>query len=87
MWEVHRRFLLRQLRDFGFGKRNMEELIMEEVKETIDRLKSFPEGLVEDIKGIFQIAVVNSLWMIVGNRRFKHDDPKIHKMINDGNRC
>lgn len=31
LWEVHRRFLLRQLRDFGFGKSSMESLIMDEV--------------------------------------------------------
>lgn len=86
MWEVHRRFLLRQLRDFGFGKRSMEELIMEEVKETVDRLRGFQDGVVKDPKGVFQIAVVNSLWMIVGNKRFHHDDPEIHDMINEGNK-
>lgn len=29
LWEQHRRFLLRQLRDFGFGKSSMEALIMD----------------------------------------------------------
>ncbi|OXA46238.1 Cytochrome P450 2B19 [Folsomia candida] len=35
-WEELRRFTIRQLRDFGFGKSTMEALIMDELKELLD---------------------------------------------------
>lgn len=83
MWEVHRRFLLRQLRDFGFGKSSMEQLVLEEVKETIDRFKAVKGKTISNTKQIFQIAVINSLWTIVSSERFDHDDPKLTQMLAD----
>ncbi|CAL8126612.1 unnamed protein product [Orchesella dallaii] len=83
LWEVHRRFLLRQLRDFGFGKSTMEQLILEEVNETIAQLKSYGEKPISTVKEIFQVSVINSLWTIVANERFKHDDPRLLTMMAD----
>jgi hypothetical protein len=37
-WKVQRRFCLRNLRDFGFGKASMEALIMDEVKQLGDSM-------------------------------------------------
>lgn len=66
LWEVHRRFALRQLRDFGFGKNTMEALIMDEVHEMAETLKRKGGKPVGEIKEKFSLAVVNSLWTIVG---------------------
>jgi hypothetical protein len=37
-WVEQRRFTLRNLRDFGFGKQSMEGFIMEEVEDTIKQV-------------------------------------------------
>lgn len=66
LWEVHRRFALRQLRDFGFGKNTMEALIMDEVHEMTEVLTRQRGKPVGEIKEKFSLAVVNSLWTIVG---------------------
>lgn len=69
LWEVHRRFTLRNLRDFGFGKRNMEGLIMDEVHDLCKVLKSTNGRPVGGIKRKFALAVVNSLWTVVAGNR------------------
>lgn len=38
-WQEQRRFALRQLKDFGFGKLGMEHLILEEVEKSIEMIK------------------------------------------------
>jgi methyl farnesoate epoxidase/farnesoate epoxidase len=38
-WVEQRRFTLRHLRDFGFGKSNMETSIFEEIEEVINELR------------------------------------------------
>ena len=38
-WVEQRRFALRQLRDLGFGKSSMEDMINEEVGKLIDLLE------------------------------------------------
>ena len=40
-WTEQRRFTLRALRDFGFGKASMEDTIMDEVEKLCDQLKPF----------------------------------------------
>ncbi len=45
LWEVHRRFLLRQLRDFGFGKSTMEQLVLD-----ADKRKKLGENAYENIE-------------------------------------
>lgn len=62
LWEVHRRFLLRQLRDFGFGKAAMQDLIMEELDEVSKRFRAAEGKPISHIKATLTIAVVNSLW-------------------------
>jgi hypothetical protein len=45
-WVEQRRFTLRSLRDFGFGKHSMEGFIMEEVEDTIKEMEQ---------KGVLQV--------------------------------
>ena len=38
-WREHRRFLLRNLRDFGFGKNEMEDAILDEIEKLSSELQ------------------------------------------------
>ena len=77
VWKERRRFALRHLRDFGFGKSLMETLVQDEVKELIQELKQKmeekPEGI--DLSHTFNISVLNSLWMIITGKRLKLNNP------------
>ena len=39
-WKEQRRFALRHLKDFGFGRSSMEEIILEEFNELAEMLKT-----------------------------------------------
>ncbi|CAL8110137.1 unnamed protein product [Orchesella dallaii] len=79
-WQEQRRFALRHLRDFGFGKRSMENLVMDEVTELI---KGFRRDSKKPIstQTRFNVAVLNSLWSIVAGERYSHDDPILQEII------
>lgn len=80
-WHEQRRFVLRHLRDFGFGKQPMEELIQHEVTELVSRFRNVLNRPVE-LSQSFNVAVLNSLWAMVAGKRMAHDDPKILQLVN-----
>lgn len=82
-WEVHRRFLLRQLRDFGFGKSSMQALISDEVAELIQSFKKKEGTPIGELRRTLRLAVVNSLWRIITSKRFDQDDPALKKLSMD----
>jgi len=79
-WAEQRRFALRHLRDFGFGKSSMEEIVMGEVREICDWLKR-AEGNPVSLGHRFSLATYNSLWRILTGERFDHDDAKLHEIL------
>ena len=42
-WTEQRRFLLKNLKDFGFGRASMESMIQDEMAKLCSKLASFPE--------------------------------------------
>ncbi len=80
VWEQQRRFVLRQLRDFGFGKTSMESVMMEEITELNERLAAFKGKPVGDIKNELSLALINSLWTIIAGTRHSQNDPKLRSL-------
>ncbi len=80
-WVEQRRYVLHKLRDLGFGKRTMENLISAEVQELSKEWeKSSGEPI--DIRRDLNLAMVNSLWTIVTNERLEYDDAKMLKLVS-----
>lgn len=75
-----RRFVLKTLRDFGFGKKSLESLIHNEVKELVTTLLQL-HGKPFEPEDAFNLSVVNSLWTIITGRRFKNDDKKFRYIV------
>lgn len=82
-WEVHRRFFLRQLRDFGFGKSSMENLILEEVDIVVEKYRKMCGQPVTGMRDSLRLALVNSIWQILSSQRFDHDDPELLKLSDN----
>ena len=63
-----RRFIHRTLKDFGFGKASLENILLEEADQIVEHFnglcgKPVQPGL------IFNVGVLNILWKIVADKR------------------
>jgi hypothetical protein len=63
----------------------MENLILEEVKEYMEFLKVH-ENTPVSLQRQFSLAVLNSLWMILTSKRYKHDDPRLVEIFNQNSK-
>ncbi|XP_030343676.1 arachidonate 5-lipoxygenase isoform X4 [Strigops habroptila] len=80
-WKQLRRFALTTLRDFGMGKRSIEERIQEEAHFLVERIRNTHEEPFNP--GIFLIhAVSNIICSIVFGDRFDYEDKKFLTLIN-----
>ena len=80
-WTEQRRFTLRTLRDFGFGKQGMEDVILEEVqlfKGLIDKYNGEPF----DFKNQFNLPILNALWRVTSGERFEYDNQKFKSIVD-----
>jgi hypothetical protein len=70
-WKEQRRFALKHLRDFGFGKGSMEEIIREEFTQLSDKLSTC-NGKEIDSDQLFNLSVINVLWGMVAGKRYNY---------------
>lgn len=83
-WNEQRRFALRQLRDFGFGKSSMEEGLLEEARKLVEEFKK-QDGKAVDLDATMNISVINALWLILMGETMELDDPKLLKLVSEIN--
>ncbi|KAE8605400.1 hypothetical protein XENTR_v10015109 [Xenopus tropicalis] len=84
-WKVMRRFTLSTLRDFGMGRRTIEDRINEECDFLVEQFKSF-KGKPFDNTMIMNAAVANIIVSIVLGHRFDYQDPiflRLMSLINE----
>ena len=69
-WINQRRYALKMLKDFGFGKSAMEDSILFEAEEMIESLENMGKNG-QDIKlsSDFNVPIINNLWQIVHGTR------------------
>ena len=72
-WTEQRRFTLKTLKEFGFGKSGMEEIISEELNEFIPFLleESKNNGSIL-VMNLFNISILNIIWRIVNGSRYNY---------------
>ncbi|TWW70017.1 Cytochrome P450 2K1 [Takifugu flavidus] len=83
-WKEMRRFALSTLRDFGMGKRMIEDKIAEECNYLIQKFKDH-EGRAFDTSRLANYATSNIISSIVYGSRFDYDDPRFINMVNRAN--
>ncbi|KAG7161543.1 cytochrome P450 2C31-like [Homarus americanus] len=81
MWQEQRRFLLRHLRDLGFGKTSLEPIIQDEVTELMKYIEQQKDQPIS-MKRLFNRSVVNSLWGLVMGKRYPYGHEKLNALLN-----
>ena len=80
-WKEQRRFVLKCLRDYGFGKKS-EENIQEEAKSLVNHIFETNDSQQDFyIKDIFNISVVNVIWKMVANETFALDSKEGKRFV------
>ena len=78
-WSTQRRFSLKTLKDFGFGRKSIEESIHFEVDEMVDSTFSQTGDIL--LRNDFNIPIINILWQMVANKRFSAANPEDVELI------
>lgn len=79
-WKVMRRFTLSTLRDYGMGKKGIENKITEECECLMQKFRSY-EGKPFDNQVTINAAVANIIVSILLDHRYDYDDPTILKLM------
>jgi len=75
-WQQQRRFTLKTLRDFGFGKKGMEEMIFEEINHFKLHIETKMKKPI-DFGTNLNLPIINALWRITVGEKFDYNDPKL----------
>jgi len=83
-WRELRRFMLKSLRDLGYGKSASEDAVLHEAQLIIDNIKKKideNDGVVK-LGNIFNCAALNVVWNLIAATKFEYDDPNMAKLVD-----
>ncbi|XP_052132829.1 methyl farnesoate epoxidase [Frankliniella occidentalis] len=89
-WLEQRKFVIRHLREFGFGRRGMAGMVQDEAGELVrafeEKLRASPEGAIAPMHDAFGLYVLNTLWTMLASIRYTPEDTELvtlQALLND----
>ncbi|KAF8792511.1 Cytochrome P450 2U1 like protein [Argiope bruennichi] len=73
-WKEQRRFSLQILKDLGFGKSNLEDMMKEEIRDLLDHLAKY-NGEPMQLRPVLSPSMSNNIASLMYGKRLKYDDP------------
>lgn len=83
-WKEQRRFTQRHLKDLGFGKTSMENIIHQEVEVVLHELKQEAGPNCENpvcMDSLIKVAKLNVLWHIMSGQKYDHNYTPLRKLL------
>ncbi|KAJ8738044.1 hypothetical protein PYW08_000639 [Mythimna loreyi] len=82
LWKEQRRFLLRHLKEFGFGRRGMEDIARLEASHMVHDVfeivgQNGGKSAVIQMHNFFNVYILNTLWTMMAGIRYKPCDPQM----------
>ena len=81
-WREQRRFLLRNLRDFGFGKSEMEDAMLDEIEKLAFEFQK-DIGKPKPLDNKLNLAIANTLWSLLAGETLPFNDPTLMKVVDN----
>uniref|UniRef100_A0A182YQN3 Uncharacterized protein n=1 Tax=Anopheles stephensi TaxID=30069 RepID=A0A182YQN3_ANOST len=77
-WQEQRRFIVRHLKEFGFARKGMTEIIQNEaaqIRKDFEDLVAQGNGTATvQMQGAFSVYVLNTLWLMMAGVRYSKDN-------------
>lgn len=78
-WQEQKRFVLRHLREFGFGRKTMAGLSEDEAAALVDTFekrvgKNGKHGVLVEMSNAFNVCVLNTLWSMLAGIRYNPEE-------------
>ncbi|XP_037675222.1 cytochrome P450 2B11-like [Choloepus didactylus] len=80
-WKTLRRFSLATMKDFGMGKRSIEERIQEEAQSLVEEIRK-TQGALLDPTFFFHAITANIICSIIFGERFAYKDPQFLRLLD-----
>lgn len=80
LWQEQRNFAERQLRQLGFGKLVMENLMVDELKSLLSELSDSQDDISLNQK--LSSSVLNVLWTITGGKQFSKEQNRLSDLLS-----
>lgn len=89
VWVTLRRFTIRTLRDFGFGKAVSMDFVINEELEKLLKFMNTALAKTKDnvvrVDDLFDLSVINALWRLVTGVNYTLDNPRILRLMRLSN--
>ena len=83
--KVHRRFMIRTMKDLGAGKSQMEHILVEEAERMIEYLETNLAGKPFEVNNFYNGIALNMVWDMVAGQRWDYETklvPRIKKTFS-----